>query len=196
MVPDINLIPRVERSQQGSKLTYILLAILAFLILSLLAWQYFAAKADVTELQNEETNLIAQRDQLLVDVSLAQSGNQGGLLQSLQFVETVSYPVSPLINEILGLQPNNSYLRNFTFSPENVSITIDFETLSDVATYVNRLSNSAYFSDGQVLSITNSELGGELGTAEEGTNFDVIPRQSVEIRLLIDENFLATGGVQ
>ena len=192
MVPDINLIPKVEGHQQGSKLFYLLLGIVALLVLSLCLWQYFGAKAQITDLQAEESNLMAQRDELLAQTITPE--NEGSLEQSLQFVEQVSYPVSPLIEEIQGLQPNNSYLRDYAFNPESVTLTIDFETLSDVATYVSRLSNSAYFTDGQVLSITNSGLGEELDTEE--TNFDVIPRQSVEITLLINNAYLATGGVQ
>ena len=195
MIPDINLIPKVERSPQGSKTIYILLSIVALLALSLFLWQYFGARAQITELQAEESNLIIERDQLLADVTMSQTGNQGTLEQSLRFVEMVSYPVSPLMDEIQGLQPNNSYLRNYSFNPGSVSISVDFETLSDVATYVSRLSNSSYFTDGQVLSITNSGLGEELGTEGE-TNFDVIPRQSVEITLLINETYLTTGGAQ
>ncbi|MDI7741491.1 malate synthase [Lysinibacillus fusiformis] len=195
MIPDINLIPKLEKNQQGSKLLYILLAIITLLILSLFLWQYFSARAEIAELKREETNLIAQRDQLNQDFVAQQPANEGTLEQSLQFVEMVSYPVSPLIKEIQGLQPSNSYLRNYSFSAESVSISIDFETLSDVATYVARLTNSAYFTDGQVLSITNSGLGEDLGT-EGATDFDVIPRQSVQITLLINETYLATGGVQ
>lgn len=195
MIPDINLIPKLEKSQQGSKLLYILLAIIALLVLSLFLWQYFSARAEIAELKREETNLIAKRDQLNQDFVTQQPANEGTLEQSLQFVEMVSYPVSPLINEIQGLQPSNSYLRNYSFSAESVSISIDFETLSDVATYVSRLTNSAYFTDGQVLSITNSGLGEDLGT-DDTTDFDVIPRQSVQITLLINESYLATGGVQ
>ena len=195
MIPDINLIPKLEKSQQGSKLLYILLAIIALLVLSLFLWQYFSARAEIAELKREETNLIAKRDQLNQDFVAQQPANEGTLEQSLQFVEMVSYPVSPLINEIQGLQPSNSYLRNYSFSAESVSISIDFETLSDVATYVSRLTNSAYFTDGQVLSITNSGLGEDLGT-DDTTDFDVIPRQSVQITLLINESYLATGGVQ
>ncbi|MFC7685212.1 malate synthase [Ureibacillus sp. GCM10028918] len=195
MIPDINLIPKLEKSQQGSKFLYILLGIITLLALTLLIWQYFTAWVEIVELQREESNLIAQRDQLNIDLATLQPGNEGSLEQSLQFVEMVSYPISPLINEIQGLQPSNSYLRNYTFSPESVSISIDFETLSDVSTYVSRLSNSSYFIDGQVLSITSSGLGEELGTDDE-TDFDVIPRQSVEITLLINETYLATGGVQ
>jgi len=195
MVPDINLIPKLERSQQGSKLIYLLLSIVVLLVLSYCLWQYFDARAQIAELQAKESNLITERDQLLSDLSMAQPENKGSLEQSLSFVEQVSYPVSPLIDEIQGLQTSNSYLRNYTFSPESVTLSVDFETLGDVATYVSRLSKSTYFTDGQVLSISNSNLGEELGTEEE-TDFDVIPRQSAEITLLIDEEFLATGGVQ
>ncbi|KGR74040.1 PilN domain-containing protein [Ureibacillus sinduriensis] len=195
MIPDINLIPRLEKSQQGSKLVYILLVIVALLALTFLIWQYFTARADIANLEREQASLNNQRNQLNEQIAALQPGSGGSLEQSLQFIEMVSYPVSPLIDEIQGLQPNNSYLRNYAFSPESVSLSIDFETLSDVSAFVTRLNNSAYFIDGQVLSITSSALGEEPGTEDE-TDFNVIPRQSVEIMLLINETYLATGGVQ
>lgn len=195
MIPDINLIPRLEKSQQESKLLYLLLACITILALTLLIWQYFTARVEIAELEKEETGLIAQRDRLKTDLAELQANNEDTLEQSMQFVEMVSYPVSPLIDEIEGLQPNHSYLRNYSFSLESVSITIDFETFSDVSAYVSRLNNSAYFIDGQVLSITSSGLGEELD-AEDETDFDVIPRKSVEIKLLINDTYLATGGVQ
>ncbi|MFJ8235061.1 PilN domain-containing protein [Ureibacillus sp. NPDC094379] len=195
MIPDINLIPNLDKDDSGSKILYLILSSVALLLLSLLAWQYFQARADIVTLTNEQTALQAQRDELKSQLDGMNPTTQGSLQQSVDFVELVSYPVTPLIDEIQMLQPNHSYLRSYSFDAESVSITVDFETLNDVAEYISRLTNSAYFSDVQVSSVANFNLGTESSTEGE-TDFDVIPRQTANFTLVIDESYLATGGVE
>lgn len=193
MIPDINLIPKLEKDHTGSKLFYLILGIIVLLLLSFFLWQYFQARVQIATLSNEQTALQQQRDQLKLELDTYNSMNQGSLKQSVEFVELVSYPVSPLIENIQSLQPENSYLRSYSFSAESVDITVDFETLSDIADFISRLSNSPYYMDAQISSISNFELG---NTEQNEDSFDVIPRHTADITLLIDSNYLATGGVQ
>lgn len=195
MIPDINLIPKVERNQSDSKLLAMLLSIIVLLILGLFVWQYFNARSQITTLQAEESSLIAQRDELQTNLNDTSTVNQGTLEQSIEFVETVSYPVSPLIDETKKLLPSNAYLRDYAFDATSVSITVDFETLRDVSTYVSRLANSAYFMDSQVGSISSYDIGNESEMDGE-TNFDVETRQTTQITLLINNTYLSTGGGQ
>ncbi|MGE7665092.1 PilN domain-containing protein [Ureibacillus composti] len=195
MIPDINLIPNLDKDDSGSKILYLILSIAALLLLSLLAWQYFHAHAEIVTLTKEQTALQAQRDELKSQLDGMNPTTQGSLQQSVEFVELVSYPVTPLIDEIQMLQPDHSYLRSYSFDAESVSITVDFETLNDVAEYISRLTNSAYFTDVQVSSVSNFDLGNE-STTESETDFDVIPRQTANFTLVIDESYLATGGVE
>jgi len=195
MIPDINLIPNLDKDDSGSKIVYLIISIAALLLLSLLAWQYFQARADIVTLTKEQTALQAQRDDLKSQLDGMNSTTQGSLEQSVEFVELVSYPVTPLIDEIQSLQPNHSYLRSYSFDAESVSITVDFETLNDVADYISSLTNSSYFTDVQVSSVSNFDLGNE-NTTESDIDFDVIPRQTANFTLVIDEGYLATGGVE
>jgi len=195
MIPDINLIPNLDKDDSGSKIVYLILSIATLLLLSLLAWQYFQARADIVTLTKEQTALQAQRDELKSQLDGMNSTTQGSLEQSVEFVELVSYPVTPLIDEIQSLQPNNSYLRSYSFNAESVSITVDFETLNDVAEYISRLTNSSYFTDVQVSSVSNFDLSSE-NISESEKDFNVIPRQTANFTLVIDEGYLATGGVE
>lgn len=195
MIPDINLIPNLDKDDSGSKIFYLILSIAALLLLSLLAWQYFQARADIVTLTKEQTALQTQRDKLKTQLDGMNPTTQGSLQQSVDFVELVSYPVTPLIDEIQMLQPNHSYLRSYSFDAESVSITLDFETLNDVAEYISSLTNSSYFTDVQVSSVSNFDLSTENTTKSE-TDFDVIPRQTANFTLVIDESYLATGGVE
>lgn len=192
MVPDINLIPKLDRKQSSSKLVLFLLGIVILLGVAMFLWQFLSLRGEVETLEKNEANLISERDSLQQQFTQNQTEKQETTIEdSLQFVDMISYPVTPLIGEIEGLQPEHSYLRSYSFSTDSVSISIDFETLSDIATYISRLSNSDYFTDSQISSITNFDLGNE---EDEEKDFTIVPRQSVQISLLINERYLATGG--
>lgn len=196
MIPDINLLPKVERRPNNTKLLYILLAVIALLILSLLVWQYFSARSSLVSIVNEEQALLAQRDQLQSQLNVYNDSKSNiSLEQSVQFLDQISYQVSPLIKEILNLQPNNSFLRTFEFAEKSVTVWIDFETMNDISNYVTRLNNSDYFLDVQVSTISNFELVVESGdTVESTTNFNEQPRYTTNLTLVIDETYLSTGG--
>ncbi|MCP1144181.1 hypothetical protein [Lysinibacillus endophyticus] len=196
MIPDINLLPKLERRPNNTKLLYILLAIIALLIFSLLVWQYFSARSSLVSIVNEEQALIAQRDQLQSQLNVYNDSKSNiSLEQSVQFLDQISYQVSPLIKEILNLQPNNSFLRTFEFAEKSVTVWIDFETMNDISNYVTRLNNSDYFLDVQVSTISNFELVVESGdTVESTTNFNEQPRYTTNLTLVIDETYLSTGG--
>lgn len=190
MIPDINLIPKLEKEQSTSKVVYIVLGVLVVLALAFLAWQYIGANSQISSLQSQQTTLQQQRDLLEVELTNLNSVNVNSIEETVEYVDIVSYPVLPLIIEIEGLQPNNSYLRQYSFGVDSVSITIDLETLSDVSDFVSRISNSKFFVDAQLTNVSQFTLG----EGESVENFNVIPRHTANLTLTIDEIYLATGG--
>ncbi|KGR91255.1 hypothetical protein CD30_07390 [Ureibacillus massiliensis 4400831 = CIP 108448 = CCUG 49529] len=197
MIPDINLIPKLEKQQTTPLWIYIMVGIISVLALAILSWQYFSAIGAVSSLESEKEILQQQRDQLQAKLTELNSTQQGSIEETIEYVDMISYPVLPLITEIEALQPNNAYLRQYSFGVESVTITVDFETLNDVSEYVSRLSNSPYFVDIQLSDVTQFDLSND-GTAEgtETENFNVIPRHTSNLTLFIDQIYLATGGVQ
>lgn len=111
----------------------------------------------------------------------------------LEGINQISYPVSPIIDETVRLQPEHSYLREYAFEEEAAEVAMDFETLSDISDYLTQLSNSPFFKDAQVTSIEQFELGGEEEEEREG-DFHEIPRYEVRFKLYVDSNSLAAGG--
>ncbi|KGR79642.1 PilN domain-containing protein [Ureibacillus manganicus] len=193
MIPDINLIPKLEREQTTSKLVYIILGALTLVALAFFAWQYFSANSSITALQAEQANLQLQRDQLLAKQTELTNTQTNSIDEIIEYVEIISYPVLPLIQEIETLQPNNAYLRSYSFGVDTVSISVDFETLNDVSQYISRLTNSEFFIDAQISNISQFDLGNPTDDDTEET-FNVIPRHTTSITLIIDELYLATGG--
>ena len=193
MIPDINLLPRLERGQSSSKVLYGAVAVGAILLLTVFVWQYFNARIELVTVTAQQQSFQEEVEQLQVEYDNLSNVAKGSIGESVAFVERVSYPVSPLIDETQLLLPDNSYLRNYEFEEKSTTITVDFETLADVSTYINSLENSAYFFDTQLEKVDNFELN---PTNEETITFNEVPRYSVDITLVMDEAYLATGGVQ
>lgn len=200
MIPNINLLPKLEKKAEGSKLLYVLMAVVSALALGLFAFIYISSIMKVNDLEETQQSLTTEQTALQAELDSMQSMNAGSLEESLAFVERVSYPVSPLIDESQNLLTDNTYLRQYNFSAETVTISADFEMLSDVAKYVEALNGSEYFNDVQVSNISNFEVNAGSNENElsqqrqDALKFQQLPRYTVEIALLIDSMYLATGG--
>lgn len=194
MVPDINLLPNLEKKHSTPTLIYVVFIILIGMIIGYMIFLFFQAKSDLTTLNAQEVELSSQREQLQIELDGKQNANKGSLKQSVQFVENVSYPVTPLMDETQVLLPEQTYLRNYVFGEKNVEITADFETMSAISAYLEKLTASHYFNDIQVDTISNFDVA--IGNQEEKSaknKFKEVPRYSATITLGIDFKFLAGG---
>ncbi|MEK4384465.1 PilN domain-containing protein [Solibacillus sp. FSL W7-1464] len=194
MIPDINLLPKIEKGTTSLKLAFILVGILSILTLGLLAITYFSAKGEIASAVQERDSLLLTRDALNAEVASSQTGSQGSLEESVAFVERVSYSVSPIIMETRNLLPTDTYLRSYSFSETGVQVTIDFETLNAISTYVRQLEKSPYFDDVQVGTIQNFEFNPTGEEVNETQQFTEVPRYSVRIYLVINQLHVAAGG--
>lgn len=192
MIPNINLLPKLEKERTVP--VWVIAAMIGFvaIVLAFFIFQYFSAKSELTTLSAEQQRLTTQRDQVQAELTALQEKNKASLDQSVKFVENVSYDVTPLITETNDLLPDFSYLRNYAFSAENVVITVDFETMSSISTYVESLLASPYFTDVKLGSISNFEVS----TNEDANKFTNVPRYTTDITLTVDKPYLSTGGEQ
>ncbi|MGE7092986.1 PilN domain-containing protein [Lysinibacillus sp. NPDC048646] len=194
MVPEINLLPNLEKKKSAPTVVYVLLIVLIGIILGYMIFSYFQAKGDLTKLSAQEVELASQRDQLQIELDVKRNTNKGSLEQSVQFVDNVSYPVSPLIDETQVLLPEQTYLRNYVFGEKDIEIIADFETMSAISSYLDKLTVSSFFNDIQVGTISNFDLS--IGDQDEENSMDKfkeMPRYSVTITLAIDYIYLAGG---
>ena len=199
MVPEINLLPKIER-KQSSNLVLILGGVLFGVLVLFLSMQLFSLKKDISALSSEETQLVEQRDVLVAQVSSSASAQeaQGTLASSVTFVESISYPVSPLIDEVHRLLLENTYLRDYQFGETGVDLVVDFETMNDLSVFVENLLNSPYFTDVQVQSISTFEPSGNTEDTADSTktDFDVQSRYSATFTLIMDQAYLSAGGAR
>lgn len=194
MIPDINLLPSHGRRQSSSKFVYILLTVLVLLIVGFFVIQYFSLKGDIKALSSREQIVLEKRDKLqrqLDEISI----HTGSLSQSVEYVEIISYPVSPIIDETMKLRPGRTYLRQYSFDATSAEVKMDFETLNEISSYVSKLASNSYIADVQIASINHFKVD-PLSDGDDDGNFNEVPRYEVTFTLLIDHHYLATGGAK
>ena len=196
MVPNINLLPNLENKKETPVIFYALLILMAAIVAAYMIILYFNAKSEMTSLSKQEEVITTQYQTIQQELETKTNENIGSLAQSVQFVEDVSYPVTPLINETMMYLPNPTYLRGYTFGEQTVTVTIDFETMTDISNYVEKLGSSNYFRDIQVDTIDHFDvaLGEQSNDKPLKEQLKEIPRYSVSIRLLIDYANIVRGG--
>lgn len=195
MIPNINLLPKLEKERSAPVWLYIVSIVVVAIILAFFIMQYFGAKNDLTSLTAQQQELTTERDDLQMQLSVLQGMNQGSLEQSVQYVENVSYPVTPLVSETNNLLPDFSYLRSYVFSEESVVITVDFETMTAISDYLESLLASPFFTDTQLASVSNFEVDPNATSEEDNdAKYSQIPRYTTSITLNINKSYLATTG--
>lgn len=193
MIPNINLMPKIEKGPTSLKFAFILVGILSMLTIILLAFLYYSAKNEIADAISTRDTLIATRNELQVNVTSLDTKNQESLQESVTFVERVSYPVTPIISETKNLLPPNTYMRSYEFSTLGVTVIVDLETLNAVSVYVSDLKNSPYFNDIKVGTIEAFEIDSKNEEQRE-PKFAEVPRYEIEIELTINEEYIAAGG--
>lgn len=192
MIPNINLLPKVEKRTSNRTMLWLGIVI-ALLIVTVFAIYYLTLKSEVQSLRSQQQNLSKEVDRYNKQMTNFQSESQGSYDQSVKFVESVSYPVTPIIDSLEGHLESYEKLTNITYTESGVNITADFETLHGVSTYVQNLMTDKLYTDVQVSSVTSFEP--DKKEYQNATASDLlVPRYTATIELKLNQaNLLAEG---
>lgn len=189
MIPDINLLPKREKKTAKGSFVMIGFAILFIGALAFISGQYILLTKNIGTLEVDRTDLMRQKEELTEQLETLRALEDDELETSVQFIEDISYPVSPLIVELNRYLDDRAYLRNYSFREDILSFSVDFETITDVSTYVDDLLKSPYVKDVIVNGMSSFDP-----VALEGNQFDVIDRFANTFELLIDLDYLRKVG--
>ena len=145
-------------------------------------------------LASERDSLTTTIENLTGKVASNEAESQGTLEESVAFVERVSYAVTPIVDAMKQLLPQNTYLRAYEFSENAIHVEADFETLYMISSYVSRLEKSPFFDDVQVDAIQDFELDPTGQNESDTVSFNEVPRYSVELSLVFNQAYVAAGG--
>ena len=199
MNPEINLLPVFEKRKPESYLGLILFIIVLGALIVFLAIYLMGIKQDAADLAAEEQNLTAQRAALQSELATGEPAPEITYADAVLFVETNSYPVSPLYEEIQQSLNPTTYVRSYIFEPSKITLSLDFETKAELATLIQQLLKSNYFEDVYVDAIGELEseeaTEGEDSTAIQNSDEKLLKYTSTLILIPLPE-FLTEGVTQ
>lgn len=185
-LPDINLLPKIERESYTKNLIILILIALIIISYILIGFYYFYTKKQLETLNENYSNLNEEVHLKTTELEQLQSGSSL-LEQAISFVENFQIPTSIFITELDNLLPDNSYLSEYQYNNGSTNIAVNFESLDKVAQYTTSLTNSNYIVDTKVDQVETFSLG-ESNEVEE--QFDTIPRYRTNFTLITDKQKL------
>lgn len=197
MIPEINLLPDKESQFDRFTVIFYLLVALWIVLTGLFIFQNFHAKKEIKQLTNQTEQLTAEKDVLERELADAAGGLAEQLRQSVTKLDQMILSTSKVLTGLVFLLPDeHSYLSEYTYNGDEVTVQTQFETLDGVAEYVAELNSSKYFSDVKVESVEtfNIENADEEGM-DVSRYFRQLPRYDARITAVIEpESLLPPGG--
>ncbi|RLL47867.1 hypothetical protein D8M04_00890 [Oceanobacillus piezotolerans] len=194
MLPDINLLPKYERQNSLAFTLFITGLVTCLLLFAVLIYFFITLKDNLAETEESISQLTEEKSLLEARMNaLMTEDESGGSFESaVTYAESYIIPTSDFIHELITLLPENSYLNNYNYDYQSVTVETQFETMNDAAGYIAVLQNSNYIDDVVINDITTLDPVAEQ-TAEEGMGskfFDVIPRYIVNYSIDVNQAFL------
>ena len=189
MLPEVNLLPKYERTESLLYNVFIVGVILLILMSGILAYFYFTTKSELATVEERVESLNHDKELLEASISGMQQVETTNFEDIVAYVDSFSTPTSILVDELITLLPEHGYLSTFTYDFNTIQIETQFETLPDSSTYVVNLLKSRYLKDVEVNQISTFSLDRETG--DLSADYDVIPRYHVDYYLEIDHDSFA-----
>lgn len=174
-IPNINLLPSFKA--EGSKKVWIWGAavVVTILIASIAIWNASISK-EIKALEQEKAANQAIVDDEKAKVAAYEQEKQNSLDAAVKVIERLAYPVTPVMDAIRkDLQPYE-YELNFTFSANQATVDIQYETFTQVANYVDQLQTNPLFTDIKVTTI-------EVNPVELPNAATSVPRHKAQLTL-------------
>ncbi|WP_062355439.1 PilN domain-containing protein [Bacillus kwashiorkori] len=187
MLPEINLLPKYEKENSIIQLIVLIFIILWALLLSFIVFQYFQTKSDKQVLDQRIETLTLEKSTLETKLTNQNSEEKATLADAVNYAQMLTAPTSKLVEELLALLPENSYLSSYSYGSSQLSVQTQFESLDIVATYVRSLVASPFFTDVKVNNISTFTIE-EVADSEE--KYDTIPRYDVSFSLSVNRSAL------
>lgn len=183
-LPDINLLPKYERERVSVFYLFIALTLITLLSYVLIGFFYFSTKSKLDNAEAEYTELDETARVLRAQLEETET-NKGNLDKAVVFADNFNIPTSFLVDELVNLLPEFSYLSEYQYRGREVDLKTHFEVLDDTANYTSNLLTSNFIKDTKVDYIRAFSL-----KDEEEEPFSTIPRYEASFILNIDAHTL------
>lgn len=174
MQPDINLLPKYERQSSFISIIFISAFVIWLLITALLIYQYVSTKSSLKQVNTQVEQLTEKKTNLEQEVAAMQSVERASLASAVEYAESVTFPTSRLIDNLINSLPEHAYFSNYDYNEGEIKIQSQFETMDVAADYVAKLVASDYINDVKIEKVEAFDIEGS-----DQISFNTVPRYDV-----------------
>ncbi|MBQ0140225.1 MAG: pilus assembly protein PilM [Kurthia sp.] len=151
-IPKINLLPAFKMKKTNRTFIWLTVALSVACIVALALWNAsVAGKVNTLTQENEQKQQAVETAKQQLETHQAEKENS--LDKSVTIMESLAYPVTPVIEAVNKKLKDYEYKTKLTFSEKDLSIEVQYETFSDIANYIEQLQTNKLFTDIKVATI-------------------------------------------
>ncbi|UFT97926.1 hypothetical protein KO561_11975 [Radiobacillus kanasensis] len=149
---EINLLQAYQKRRR-SPLLVVTSCLVTFLLLicAVLWWQTATLERELEQLETEREQLNSESE-MKENEEMKEEISQ--LEQQIEQIEETSYDVTPIVQILVSLLPNEGEMTSFQLISQTIEMNVDVNSLSSAADYLRNVEEEESFSDIRLLSIT------------------------------------------
>lgn len=151
-IPKINLLPTFKMKKNNRLLIWATAAALVACIAAL-AWWNASVAGKLNALTEENSKRQQAVETASQQLEAYKANDEKSLQKSVAILESLSYPVTPVIEAVNKKLKDYEYKTKLTFSEDKLSLEVQYETFSDIANYIEQLQTNKLFKDIKVETI-------------------------------------------
>ncbi|MEN2467097.1 PilN domain-containing protein [Ornithinibacillus sp. JPR2-1] len=188
MLPEVDLLPKIERQNSALYLLFVSGLLLFLLLLLVFIYSFFTTKHALGEIEQNLAEVNEEKTMLLEQVtSLKESNDKDTYGQAMAYAEHQIIPTSRFIDELIALLPESGYLSSYTYNYQSVTIETQLETMSDVAAYFSELNASPFITDVKVNQMNTFDI---TSYQDRTDMYELIPRYTVNYTIDVDQRYM------
>lgn len=174
MLVEINLLPQKERKSAAFIVIVSIVAALFVLATAIYLYEINSTKGTIasTEKEIEQTQVLVSDLQKQVGSSAA--GNSVNQLKTaIDLAEKNRIETVPVMLQLTALLPERGFIQSFSYQESGaVSLTVQFDTTTEAAAYLNSLTNSSMVTSVSMTSLNpvSTNSGTASGSQTNSTN--------------------------
>lgn len=197
MLVEINLLPQKEQKKLGFIVGLIILVVL-FLLASIIYYvQIQSTKTSVESVSNQITATQKMEAQLQKQQGTSASGNSVTQLKTaIDWADKNRIETIPVMRHLTALLPERGFIQTFTYNESGtVTISVQFDTTSEAAGYLNSLDHSSWIDNASLTSLNTSDNSSNsnstsntantstTSTVGSNTNKKIVPRYTGQFEI-------------
>ncbi|SFC54461.1 type IV pilus assembly protein PilN [Bacillus sp. OV322] len=174
MLAEINLLPKRETKSLAFLLIIIVFVVLLAIGTTVIYFQHQAKEQNLNSIQSQTQQTkqtIAAEQQRAITIQDANSASQ--MKSMVDWAETYPVKTVPVMKKLISKLPERGFFREFAYTEDGtILVTVQFDTSSDAAYYLNDLTKLKMLSEAKMNSLKVENPEDEKTTVSNETNSD------------------------